>query len=132
MDVCNPNIPMANPRGHYFVRKKTPPQHLLLVSLFMSIIYDTNLKNLSNGKSPSQDCIPNDILKALPQSFHNKISFPAMLPPKSNPQHIKIHHNIARQKRQPYYHNQLQTHSPSMYYIQAIYKHTNHSPEHIM
>ena len=65
-----PPMPMAN-KWRFIVEKQTFLQETHIASSFTKVIYDTCLKNLSKSKSPGPDGIPNNILKALPNNFHD-------------------------------------------------------------
>lgn len=70
MYACHLQIPMAT-KYIFLLEKWTSSTLSLLTTSSITILYDTCLRNLSQGKSMGPDSILNDILKTLSCNFYN-------------------------------------------------------------
>jgi hypothetical protein len=67
--MCHPPIPLADLDG--FVIDKRGAPNTPLYTYFNRNLYDLCTRNLTNGKTPGPDSIPNTILKNMLSTFHD-------------------------------------------------------------
>ena len=71
LHVCSTPTPMAmHSRSHLHNRCPNPT---LIFEQFTCALYDNCLKHFSKGKTPCMDNIPYDILKIIPDIFHDML-----------------------------------------------------------
>ena len=125
---CHVNIQIKHHFGHITINVLV--YHSIFLPIYLTMLgpYNTCLKNSSNVK-----IFPNDMLKALPQNFHN-ILYSFFL--QCYHQYLILKDwSIAQlyyiTKKQRCHHNQAYTHSICKYNLQIIHEHVNISTYYI-